>query len=139
MGGEALSEAQQIKSSSLPVKIEDTILQKHQSPHLIHGYFSFATATHDFLVLEYMPGGDLSTMLMRLGFVAEPMARFYVLEVLLGLRYLHEQSVLHHDIKPSNVLIAGSGHIKLADFGLSSSMKLQSSSKGTLPYLYPYP
>ena len=57
--------------------------------------------------------------------------------MLLGLRYLHEQSVLHHDIKPSNCLIAGSGHIKLADFGLSSSMKLQSSSKGKLPYLYP--
>ena len=37
------------------MKIEDTILQKHQSPHLIQGYFSFATATHDFLVLEYMP------------------------------------------------------------------------------------
>lgn len=84
-----------------------------------------------------MPGGDLSTMLMRLGFLAEKMTRFYVTEVLLGLKYLHEQSVLHHDIKPSNVLIAGSGHIKLADFGLSSSLKLQSNSKGTLPYLAP--
>ena len=122
---------------ALPVKIEDTILQKHNSQYLIHGYFSFASATHDFLVLEYMPGGDLSTMLLRLGFLAEEMARFYVTEVLLGLSYLHEQGVLHHDVKPSNVLIAGSGHIKLADFGLSSSLERRSNSKGTLPYLAP--
>ena len=43
-------------------------------------------------------------------------------QVLLGVEYLHAQNILHRDIKPSNVLIATDGHVKLADFGLSSSL-----------------
>ena len=58
--------------------------------------------------------------------------------MLLGLSYLHSEGVLHRDIKPSNVLIATSGHIKLADFGLSSTfMKQGLSFGGTLPYTAP--
>ena len=44
---------------------------------------------------------------------------------MLGLDYLHQMKILHRDIKPSNVLIAASGHIKLADVGLASSSKVQ--------------
>ena len=69
-----------------------------------------------------MPGGDLSSMLAECGCIAEPSAAFYVAETLLGMHYLHTKHILHRDIKPSNVLIAESGHIKLADFGLSTSM-----------------
>lgn len=43
------------------------------------------------------------------------MARFYLAETLLGLNYLHQRKILHRDIKPSNVLIAASGHVKLAE------------------------
>jgi len=55
---------------------------------------------------------------------------------LLGLAYLHSQHILHRDVKPSNVLIGASGHIKIADFGLSTSMLVKKRS-GTLPYVAP--
>ena len=64
-------------------------------------------------------------MLAAVGFVDEAATRFYVSEVLLGLRYLHSEGVLHRDIKPSNVLLGANGHIKLADFGLSSTLMKQ--------------
>jgi serine/threonine protein kinase len=63
-------------------------------------------------------------------------ARFYLAEVMLGLDYLHALKILHRDIKPSNVLVAANGHIKLADFGLSSSSR-RLRQCGTLPYLAP--
>ncbi len=52
------------------------------------------------------------------------------------MHYLHQKHILHRDIKPSNVLISASGHIKLADFGLSTSM-MQHKKCGTLPYVAP--
>jgi serine/threonine protein kinase len=52
------------------------------------------------------------------------------------MHYLHTKRILHRDIKPSNVLIAENGHIKLADFGLSTSM-MQHKKCGTLPYVAP--
>ena len=83
-----------------------------------------------------MPGGDLSSMLAECGCIAEPSAAFYVAETLLGMHYLHTKRILHRDIKPSNVLIAESGHIKLADFGLSTSSARRRQC-GTLPYISP--
>ena len=47
-------------------------------------------------------------------------ARFYAAETLLGLEHLHEQRILYRDLKPENVLICASGHIKLCDFGLAA-------------------
>jgi serine/threonine protein kinase len=46
-------------------------------------------------------------------------ARFYIAEIILALKYLHNNNILYRDLKPDNVLIDFDGHIKLADFGLS--------------------
>ena len=102
----------------------------------VRAFYSFRSAHHIYFALEYMPGGDLSSMLAECGCIAEPSAAFYVAETLLGMHYLHTKHILHRDIKPSNVLIAESGHIKLADFGLCTSM-LQHKKCGTLPYVAP--
>ena len=75
-------------------------------------------------------------MLCSLGMVPEPTLRFYFAEALCGLRYLHQEGVLHHDIKPQNMLIAANGHLKLADFGLSSGLS-NNVGHGTLPYIAP--
>lgn len=47
------------------------------------------------------------------------------MQVLLGISYLHSEGMLHSDIKPSNVLVGTNGHIKLADFGLSTTFMKQ--------------
>ena len=116
--------------------LEHAILAKHDSEFLVRAFYSFRSAHHVYFALEYMPGGDLSSMLAECGCIAEQSAAFYVAETLLGMHYLHTKRILHRDIKPSNVLISESGHIKLADFGLSTSM-LQHKKCGTLPYVAP--
>ena len=117
-------------------RIEDLILRQHTSNYLVRGYFSFATEHHVVFALEYCPGGDLDTALKHMGCIPEGMAQFYFAEALLGLRYLHSEGVLHHDIKPQNMLISATGHLKLADFGLSATMHAK-YRVGTLPYVAP--
>ncbi|KAL6541753.1 hypothetical protein OROGR_011239 [Orobanche gracilis] len=72
-----------------------------------------------YLVMEYLNGGDLFSMLKNLGCLEEEMARVYIAEVVLALEYLHSLNVIHRDLKPDNLLIGPDGHIKLTDFGLS--------------------
>lgn len=132
MRKEHLRDTDQVTS----INVENAILGKHDSEFLVRAFYSFRSAHHIYFALEYMPGGDLSSMLAECGCIAEPSAAFYVAETLLGMHYLHTKHILHRDIKPSNVLIAESGHIKLADFGLSTSM-MQHKKCGTLPYVAP--
>ena len=121
---------------SASVSVEKEILYKHDCPFLVRGYFAMRSMRHIYFVLEYCPGGDLLGLLNNVGCVLEPHARFYLAETLLGLDYLHQRKILHRDIKPSNVLMAANGHVKLADFGLSSSSR-RLQQCGTLPYLAP--
>ena len=72
-----------------------------------------------FLLMEYQPGGDLHSLLMNLGALEEDVAKLYVGEIVLALRYLHNSGCVHRDLKPDNILIGRDGHIKLTDFGLS--------------------
>lgn len=72
------------------------------------------------------PGGELFNRLKTVKKMSEEEARFYFLEILVGLDYIHSHNILYRDLKPENLLIDHEGHIKIADFGLSKSL---SSSK----------
>ncbi|XP_043914463.1 receptor-interacting serine/threonine-protein kinase 3-like isoform X2 [Protopterus annectens] len=98
------------------------------------------------IVMEYMENGSLSSLLVKV--VPVPWAlRFRILyEVALGMNYLHglDPPLLHLDLKPSNILLDESFHVKLTDFGLSrwkmasvSSLNGESSVGGTLEYMAP--
>ncbi|CAG8441902.1 11862_t:CDS:10 [Diversispora eburnea] len=71
------------------------------------------------MVMEYLIGGDLSSLLQCFERFDEDMARMYTAEVVLALEYLHNNGITHRDLKPDNMLITSEGHIKLTDFGLS--------------------
>lgn len=66
-----------------------------------------------------MVGGDLKSLLTVSGFFEEAAARFYCAEITLALQYLHSHGIVHRDIKPDNMLLSATGHVKLTDFGLS--------------------
>ncbi|CAG9770699.1 unnamed protein product [Ceutorhynchus assimilis] len=98
---------------------ERNALALAKSPFCVQLYYSLQTVSSVYLVLEYMVGGDLKSLLSVYGFFDEPMATFYVAEVALALQYLHKHSIIHRDIKPDNMLLSKDGHVKLTDFGLS--------------------
>ncbi|KAI9138328.1 kinase-like domain-containing protein [Paraphysoderma sedebokerense] len=69
--------------------------------------------------MEYVPGGDVRTLLNNSGILQEQHTRFYIAEMFVAVTELHKLGYIHRDLKPENFLIDAQGHIKLTDFGLS--------------------
>lgn len=69
--------------------------------------------------MEYLPGGDLYSLLQHLFALEENPARIYTIQIAKAIGYLHSRNIIHRDIKPDNILIAADGTLKLTDFGLS--------------------
>ncbi|CAG8450160.1 17222_t:CDS:2 [Acaulospora colombiana] len=82
--------------------------------------YSFQDADHLYLVMEYMPGGDLLNLLIEKDIFEENFAKFYVAEMVLCIEEAHKMGYIHRDIKPDNFLFDKDGHIKLSDFGLAT-------------------
>ncbi|KAJ3116351.1 hypothetical protein HDU96_009814 [Phlyctochytrium bullatum] len=82
--------------------------------------YSFQDEEFLYFVLEWMPGGDLLTLLIRLDIFDEDMAKFYAAEMILAIEEAHKLGVAHRDIKPDNLLFDSEGHIRLSDFGLAT-------------------
>ncbi|RYP55016.1 hypothetical protein DL768_000332 [Monosporascus sp. mg162] len=80
---------------------------------------SFQDAANLYLVMEYMPGGDFLGLLIRENILSEPVAKFYIAEMILCIEEAHSLRFIHRDIKPDNFLISASGHLMISDFGLA--------------------
>ena len=110
-----LTEKRQIKK----VLCEQFILKSMDNPFIVGLVCSFQTEKHLCMVMEYVPGGDVAALIKKVGPLSKDLSKTYIAETTLAIEYLHSFSVLHRDLKPDNLLITFSGHIKLADFGLS--------------------
>jgi serine/threonine protein kinase len=88
------------------------------NPWVVDLVYSFTDAHYLYLIMTYVPGGDLMTLLIRHGTLTEEQARFYIAETILAVDSVHKLHYIHRDIKPDNLLIDSSGHLKLSDFGL---------------------
>ncbi|XP_011369300.1 serine/threonine-protein kinase greatwall isoform X1 [Pteropus vampyrus] len=107
------------KNMTHQVQAERDALALSKSPFIVHLYYSLQSANNVYLVMEYLIGGDVKSLLHIYGYFDEEMAVKYISEVALALDYLHRHGIIHRDLKPDNMLISNEGHIKLTDFGLS--------------------
>ncbi|XP_054246110.1 serine/threonine-protein kinase greatwall [Indicator indicator] len=101
------------------VQAERDALALSKSPFIVHLYYSLQSANNIYLVMEYLIGGDVKSLLHIYGYFDEEMTIKYISEAALALDYLHRHGIIHRDLKPDNMLISNQGHIKLTDFGLS--------------------
>ncbi|CAI5477019.1 unnamed protein product [Closterium sp. Yama58-4] len=100
------------------VKAERNLLAEVESKCIVQLYCSFQDEEFLYLVMEYLPGGDMMTLLMRKDTLTEDEARFYIGETVLAIESIHKHNYVHRDIKPDNLLLDRHGHMKLSDFGL---------------------
>ncbi|KAE8679642.1 Detected protein of confused Function [Hibiscus syriacus] len=100
------------------VKAERNLLAEVDSNCIVKLYFSFQDDEFLYLIMEYLPGGDMMTLLMRKDILTDDEARFYVAETVLAIESIHVHNYIHRDIKPDNLLLDRYGHLRLSDFGL---------------------
>jgi len=134
------TEADRSKVYALKILRKTEVIKLKQLDHVRHERQILADVTghpfitsfvasfsdHEFLyiLLDYVPGGELFTYLRKLRRFTEDMARFYAAEIVLILEHLHEQQggIAYRDMKPENLLLDGEGHIKLVDFGFAKRL-----------------
>ncbi|KAK9507816.1 hypothetical protein O3M35_007590 [Rhynocoris fuscipes] len=102
---------------------EVKILSGIHCPFIVEMLTYFEYKNSLYLILQLIPGGDLSSLLDRFGRLDESVSRFYAAQVLLAIEYLHCLDIVYRDIKPENILMDASGYIKLTDLGLSKHLK----------------
>jgi len=120
--------------------------------NIIHTIDLVAAGAEYFIVMEYLPGGDLRTLLKkakRRGKRFSPAAAVYIArEVLSALAYAHVKRdlegkplrLIHRDVSPSNVLLSRAGEVKLTDFGIAKAATHTSQFykvKGKIGYMSP--
>ena len=122
-------------------KTERNVLITAHHPFLVSAKYTFQDEVKVYMVLEYVPGGELYRRLKAEGRLSEQRVKYYVAQLVLAIAYLHSLGIIHRDLKPENVLMAEDGYIKLTDFGLVKD-KMQARSEtqtfcGTPEYISP--
>ncbi|KAJ6654057.1 hypothetical protein lerEdw1_007483 [Lerista edwardsae] len=120
---------------------ERDIMAFANSPWVVQLFSAFQDDRYLYMVMEYMPGGDLVNLMSNYD-VPEKWAKFYTAEVVLALDAIHSLGLIHRDVKPDNMLLDKYGHLKLADFGTcmkmdESGMVRCDTAVGTPDYISP--
>uniref|UniRef100_A0A3P8ZQH5 Rho-associated protein kinase n=1 Tax=Esox lucius TaxID=8010 RepID=A0A3P8ZQH5_ESOLU len=117
-----LSKFEMIKRSDSAFFWEERdIMAFANSPWVVQLCCAFQDDRYLYMVMEYMPGGDLVNLTSTYD-VPEKWARFYTAEVVMALDAIHSLGFIHRDVKPDNMLLDRHGHLKLADFGTCMKM-----------------
>ncbi|CAL5190584.1 unnamed protein product [Lathyrus oleraceus] len=115
---------------------ELTLLQKARHPNVVQFLGAVTQSTPMMIVTEYLPQGDLRAYLKRKGGLKSSTVVKFALDIARGMNYLHEHKpdpIIHRDLEPSNILRDDSGHLKVADFGVSKSLKITKTVKEDKP------
>lgn len=107
---------------------------QQKNPWVVSLYYSFQDAKALYLIMEYVPGGDMMGMLFKYDTFDQETTKFYIAETILAVESVHQLNYAHRDIKPDNLLLDRLGHLKLSDFGLCTG--LQTNRVPSLAALY---
>ncbi|XP_045510737.1 rho-associated protein kinase 2 [Colias croceus] len=137
-----LSKVEMIKRSDSTFFWEERHIMAHaNSEWILKLHFAFQDHKYLYMVMDYMPGGDLVSLMSNYD-IPEKWAKFYTMEIVLALNVIHGMGFVHRDVKPDNMLIDKYGHLKLADFGTCMRMGPDglvraSNAVGTPDYISP--
>ena len=123
------------------MKSEIAIQASLNHPNVLRSYAAFEDQTNHYIVTELCPGHSVRDLVRKAGHLSEHETAKIMKDVLEGLAYLHDNRVIHRDLKLENFLVGRDGLIKIADFGLSAKLDYDDQKKytvcGTPNYLSP--
>jgi serine/threonine protein kinase len=95
------------------------LLAELKHPFIVNMVYAFQDRLNLYLVMDYMPGGDLRFQLGRCDKFPENVVKFFVCSILLSLQYLHGNNIIHRDLKPENLIFDAKGYLRLTDLGVA--------------------
>jgi len=117
---------------------EKRILSEIDHPFCVELITTFKDESHLYMVLEFLPGGELFSLLQKERRLSEGAASFYSCMVMLAFDYLHNRNFIYRDLKPENLMLDKKGYIRLVDFGFAKMIKDRTWTLcGTPEYLAP--
>ena len=130
-----------LKHQEEHTKTERDLMVKINNPFIVNIKFAFQDESKLYIVSDFMQGGDMFYHLHSQKKFEEKKAKFYTIELILGLEFLHKNNMIYRDLKPENILMDSNGHIKISDFGLSKILDSPDEKTftlcGTPQYLAP--
>jgi len=120
------------------VNSERQILSQLYHPFIVKLYKSFQDEQCLYMLLEYVIGGELFSHLRKAGRFTNEVTRFYAAEIVSAIEYMHGFDIVYRDLKPENLLLDNTGHIKITDFGFAKQVEDRTWTLcGTPEYLAP--
>lgn len=127
------------------VQNEIRILAAVNHPNIIRYQEHFLDGTYIFIIMEYADGGDLSSRIKEAKSQEKPkpfepqLAMFWFLQICMALKYLHDNHILHRDLKTANIFLTSKNVVKLGDFGISTVLQTSMACAKTVcgtPYYF---
>ena len=130
-----------LRHQEVHTRAERDLMVKINCPFIVNIKFAFQDEFKLYIITEFMQGGEMFFHLHKEKKFSNEKTKFYIIEIILAIEFLHKNKMLYRDLKPENIMIDATGHIKLTDFGLSK-MFTKSKEKafticGTPQYLAP--
>lgn len=132
LGEDVITDEDKVKA----FRDELALLQQIRHPNVVQFLGAVTQSSPMMIITEYLPKGDLRAFLKRKGAIRPLLTVTFGLDIARGMNYLHEhkpQSIIHRDLEPSNILRDDSGHLKVADFGLSKLLNITKPVKEDRP------
>ena len=123
------------------IKYETDLMKKLNHPNITKILEMFEDEKYFLIIMEYINGGNLFSFVKKRRKLSEKTAKFLFRQIILGIKYIHEQGIVHRDIKLENLLIDLNNNVKICDFGIgrkiTSKGQLLYDQCGTLMYMAP--
>ncbi|KAA8650740.1 cAMP-dependent protein kinase catalytic subunit pkaC [Aspergillus tanneri] len=134
-----LKKAQVVKMKQIEhTNDERRMLNRVRHPFLVTLWGTWQDSRNLYMVMDFVEGGELFSLLRKSQRFPNPVAKFYAAEVTLALEYLHLQNIIYRDLKPENLLLDRHGHLKITDFGFAKEVPdITWTLCGTPDYLAP--
>lgn len=115
-----------------------SLLTRARHPGIVKLHYTFHDEKNLYFVLDYAAGGELLSLLHRMGTFSEAWARHFTCQLIDAVEFIHSQGIIHRDLKPENLLLSSEGRLMITDFGTASTASSQCSSfVGTAEYVCP--